>query len=175
MDPSRFDFLTRALSATPSRRGIARALAGLTLVGALAPLLGLSDSEAKNKKKKKKTCRNCGPCQTCSKGTCKAKTDGTACVGGRICLGGTCACGPGREEIADRCAAPCGAACTATCNFCVYTFDTRTAFCGREPDGTGCSSALPCANHSGCSTNELCVATVCDAVNGVTNRCVALC
>jgi hypothetical protein len=50
MDPRRFDTLTRFLAGSASRRGIAHALAGLTLAGALSPLLGPFDADAKKKR-----------------------------------------------------------------------------------------------------------------------------
>lgn len=175
MDADRFDTLARALTMAPSRRGVGRALAGLTLAGALGPLLGLAGAEAK-KNKKKRTCRNCGgSCRTCRKGTCKAKPDGIVCAGGgKVCLGGECACSPSTEDVAGRCAAPCGDACEATCDVCADTFDGVAEFCGRLFVGS-CSDLLPCANHGGCATNELCVMTGCPAVNGVTNKCRVLC
>ncbi len=59
MDSTRFDFLARSLTDPSSRRGIGRALAGLTLGGAIGSLLGLTGAEAKKKgKRKKKRRRN---------------------------------------------------------------------------------------------------------------------
>lgn len=49
MDGQRFDSLTRSLGAATSRRGIAKALAGMAMGGVGAPLgLGVMDASAKN-------------------------------------------------------------------------------------------------------------------------------
>ena len=172
MDALHFDRLTRSLTATWSRRTVGRALAGLTLSGAPAPLLGLGDAGAR-KKKKKTTCRKCGKCQTCRKGKCKPKPDGIGCAFGKTCRGGRCACSPGTTEIAGRCTEACTPTCMATVNCCLRVFDGDQRFCGR--DFRPCADALPCTNHSGCATNELCVNTQCPAVNGITHKCAVLC
>lgn len=62
MDPTRFDTLTRSLTGSSSRRGLARLLGGFTLGGPLA-LLGFAEAEAKrkkhnNKKRKKRKKRD---------------------------------------------------------------------------------------------------------------------
>jgi hypothetical protein len=54
MDADHFDRLARSLTTSPTRRGVTRALAGLTLAGALAPLLSLTDTAAKKRRKKGK-------------------------------------------------------------------------------------------------------------------------
>lgn len=53
MDAARFNTLRHSLTATGTRRGLGRVLAGLALGGALAPLLALDDGEAKKGKGKK--------------------------------------------------------------------------------------------------------------------------
>jgi hypothetical protein len=170
MDDKRFDGLVAAMARGASRRGAARALAGLGLASALAPVLDISDTAARRRKKKR--CR-CSACQTCRKGRCTAIADGTACGLNKTCAGGSCTCDNGRDEIAGRCTLPCTAACSATVNCCNKTFDTGLRFCGF--DYRPCESALPCTSHRGCSTGELCGQTGCDAVNGVTNKCVDIC
>jgi hypothetical protein len=85
MDSTQFTHLMRALTETPTRRDIARALTGLTLSGALGSAWH-DDAEAKKKKRKK-----CGPCQTRKKGKCKgAKPDDTTCNGDGKCFAGAC-------------------------------------------------------------------------------------
>jgi hypothetical protein len=54
MDSAHLADLLRSLARTPSRRGVARALAGFTLAGALTPLLGLPEADAKRRKKNKR-------------------------------------------------------------------------------------------------------------------------
>src|SRR5262245_61002587 len=49
-----YETLCRTVVAQPSRRGVARALAGLAGSGVLAAVLGVTDAEAKKRKKKKK-------------------------------------------------------------------------------------------------------------------------
>lgn len=167
MDDKRFDSLVRTLARGATRRGAARALAGLGLASALAPVLGMGD--AADARRKKKRCR-CSACQTCRKGRCAAIADGTACGLNKTCEAGACTCDNGRGEIAGRCIVPCSDACRATVNCCNTTFDAGIEFSGI--DFRPCETALPCTSHRGCSTGELCGRTGCPAVNGVTNKCV---
>ena len=92
MDAERFDVLTRALDGG-SRRRFLMSLSGAAL-GALTPLLGLADAEAKNKKKKRKFCSNLGD-QPCGgaigvKGCCQTITkDHGPCCNNTLCCYGT--------------------------------------------------------------------------------------
>jgi hypothetical protein len=54
MDANRFEDLLRSLSKAPSRRGVARALAGVTVAGTLSPWLGFASADAKRNKKKRR-------------------------------------------------------------------------------------------------------------------------
>jgi hypothetical protein len=122
MDAIRFDALLSSLSTSPTRRGIARVLAGLTVTGALVPWFGVAGTDAKKKKRKKKkkkkavtpppcipncagkacgdngcggSCGDCGTCRQCDNGTCKVALDGEPCSSGS-CVSGVCeACGRG--------------------------------------------------------------------------------
>ncbi len=113
MEADRFDDITRALSEPPSRRGIARALAGLSLVGGVSALLGPADAWARKKgkgKKKKKKCKSgtkkCG--KTCISATsCCSAAD---CSSGGACAGGTCVCAIGFRS--------CQVGCIPTSNCC---------------------------------------------------------
>ncbi len=79
MDPNRFDRLTQALTATLSRRGVGRALAGLPFGGPLA-LRGLAGAERVDAKKK--TAKKCRGCCLANGNPCKKK--------GRTCKTGNC-------------------------------------------------------------------------------------
>lgn len=81
MDIERF---TRAFSATPSRRDIARGLSGLAIAGAVG-VAAHGVSEAHKKKKK------CKPCQLRQHGKCRGiKENGTTCKKTGQCDEGTC-------------------------------------------------------------------------------------
>jgi hypothetical protein len=147
MNADRFDALLRSLTATPSRRGVAHALAGIIVAGTLDPLFGLTDAAAKKKKKKRKkkppvsltppiTCTpNCFD-RTCGNDGC----DGSCgeCGAGFLCQGGNCACPPGTKT--------CGASCVPT-----------TACCPPCTGGQSClsngSCATPCVD-GGCSGGD---------------------
>jgi hypothetical protein len=82
MDGSRFDALTRVLTAA-SRRSLLGAV-GTTALSALLGLGPIHEAHAKCKKK-------CGPCRRCKKGKCKKKKpDGTPCGPCSRCEGGRC-------------------------------------------------------------------------------------
>jgi hypothetical protein len=99
MDGSRFDALSRALTATGSRR-----LTLVALLGGIAGFQGLSDARARGKsgtcKPRCNECERCdkGPCRRrngkkhCHKGKCKPKPAGTLCAAfpGGVCQNGTC-------------------------------------------------------------------------------------
>jgi len=94
MEIDRFDRLTMTLSTIGTRRGL---LQLLPLTGGLGAF-GLITAAAKTGKPKKKCKTPCGSCQTCKKGKCKPKADGTICGPDQICSGGGCilpACGAG--------------------------------------------------------------------------------
>lgn len=82
MDSERFDCLTRSMGQETSRRGIAKALAGVALAGALAPLapLGVNADAIDPSKKcggKGDKCKNNGDCckglKCKNNGKCKYK------------------------------------------------------------------------------------------------------
>jgi hypothetical protein len=104
MDASRFDDLLRSLSAMPSRRGIARAIAASALATPFVSLLALSDAAAKKKKRKKKnkkkrkaTCsdgrKNGSESDVDCGGSCPPCANGKSCTGRDDCEGGFCANG----------------------------------------------------------------------------------
>jgi hypothetical protein len=156
MDDVRFDGFARALGSRATRRSAL----GLAVATNLVAALGAGGAAAG----KRKRCKpRCNECEMCKKGRCKQSPDGTGC-------------GAFAEEfcVAGRCIFPCTGGCGGICNECAQTYDTRQGYCGGDGDKT-CDNVLPCANHAGCSTGELCAAMNCPAVNGITNRCQRLC
>jgi hypothetical protein len=116
MEANRFEDLLRALSADPSRRGVARTLLGLTLAGPLASLLGWPETEAKKKKRKKKRTKKCrGGTRKCGK-TCIPSSNcctSDDCDAGETCQNGSCtsSCTPncsGKECGDNGCGGSCG-------------------------------------------------------------------
>lgn len=84
MNANRFDLLARSLTSRSSRRGMTRALAGLTLGGMLAPLFGMSSGEARKKRKKNKPKKKRGSQEGCL-------PDGSRCSStGRKCTADNC-------------------------------------------------------------------------------------
>jgi len=162
MDSSRFDALTKGLSAAGSRR---RVLGGL-LAGALGTVLsGASAVEAAKKKKP------CPPCKKRKNGKCRGTLpDGTACSGG-TCQGGRCIAAPpplpvpfcaGKNTCAQdetrECQQP---GSSATC-FCFIRADTAGPVCA-APITTAvnceaCPDGLVCVVAGGrCGGNFICV------------------
>ena len=88
MDAKHFDFLARSLTASPSRRGMARVLAGLTLGGLLLPRLVQADMAARKKKGKR------------GNGKGKKGKKGKKCPGGKVSCSGKCfaECCPGKSR-----------------------------------------------------------------------------
>jgi len=163
MDANRFDDLARTLTATPTRRGVSRALAGLTLSGMLLPLIGLADTEARKKKKnrkgKKKKGRN--PSSTCTDGTKNGSETGVDCGGncprcangqgclsrddcaGALCIDGTCqVCTP----IPDNCGGDDGGVC-----FCSQPESSEVRYCVQgDPTGDAVTSCTSCPPGTHC-------------------------
>lgn len=80
MDPNQFDRFTRSILGTWSRRGVGRALAGLTLSAAAPPLLSIANAGAKKKKRSKPSKGN-----LCSSNGSHCKKKGKTCNAGN-CL-----------------------------------------------------------------------------------------
>jgi hypothetical protein len=167
MDPSRFDHFTRTLTATPSRRGVTRALAGLTLSGMLMPLLGFTDTESRRRRKKKgKGKKNKGGHRspTCTDGKKNGSETGVDC-GGPNCP--RCATGQGCVDRAD-CAsaicsigtcqacpsigAPCGDDANGDC-YCEELVDGPNV-CTSEED-TSVYSCFECPANTVCTTGSI--------------------
>jgi hypothetical protein len=136
MDTTQFNHLMRALTLTPTRRDVARALTGLTLSGAIASVWG-NDAEAKKKKRKK-----CGPCQTKKKGKCKgAKPDDTTCNGDGKCFAGACIPRPTCLASASACTQPAaGACCSGICSaahgdLCLFSDPGQPCYTGSDCNG----------------------------------------
>jgi hypothetical protein len=113
MDAGRFDDLLRSLFESPTRRGIGRTLAGLTLGGTLGRS-ALVEVEARKKKRKKK-CK--GGKKKCGKKCFDLQTDPLQCGSCEIrcdddmvCRDGECVCPEGETECGDTCC-PSGQIC----------------------------------------------------------------
>jgi hypothetical protein len=165
MDATRIDRLVRALTAALTRRGIARGLAGIALAGPIASLLGLAGAEAKKKrKKKKKKCKNCGPCQSCKKGKCKPKADGTACGVCDECQSGACVsrCATGESCLANGgCCVPdcagkeCGSdGCGESCGTCTGGQTCQSGTCVNPPPF--CAGKNSCLDNANCGDGTPC-------------------
>ena len=124
MDETRFDAITRALTAVRSRRGAAHVASAIVLGGAPG-LLSRTYSEATEAggrcKPKCSECNRCkqGPCRNmkhgkvCKKGKCTAKDSGLACSTG-TCQAGVCTAPPvsvNRTILPVRATAGAGQAC----------------------------------------------------------------
>jgi hypothetical protein len=79
MDDSRFDSVLRALTASPSRRAVLRALGALALGGGI--VTSFEEAQA----------RKCGECKKKKDGRCRKVKDGTYCSVG-TCTNGRCGC-----------------------------------------------------------------------------------
>jgi hypothetical protein len=120
MGAYRFDALLRGLAASPTRRGVGRTLAGLTLGGMLGQS-GLNEVEARKRKRKKKKCR--GGTKKCGKKCFDLQTDplhcgscGNRCDDGKECRDGNCSC-PQDETACD--SACCGSGLSCVDDLCV--------------------------------------------------------
>ena len=115
MDGSRFDTLTRALSAVPTRRGILQAVVTALTADALGlvrgqaagcPGLGVSN-----------TCFTDGDCAACDNavcqsGSCRRPTDGK-CKKGRHCASGSCNRKNRKCRSCEEDTIPCGGRCVS--------------------------------------------------------------
>ena len=140
MDASRFDSLTRALTARRSRRGVTFLLGGCT-VGSLFGTVGPGGAEAKKHKKHKTHHRPSPPPPT----ECQALFEGALC-GGRgckVCRGGECVVDASRER------AICGNDACLVCQSGVCTAaPTNDDACG--VDGTGRCYLGECVSRPTC-------------------------
>ena len=172
MEAGRFDTLTRLLTATPSRRGISRTLAGLALSGMLGFVRGDESAAKKGKKgrscppcRKKKAgkCKKkrpdgteCGPCQTCLAGLCiVTKQDDSPCNGSGKCLAGVCNPLPDCKSPGSDCTeATEGQCCSETCT------NLGTLQCYWSTPSTGvCKTSADCFQDIG--FNHECVGYRC--------------
>jgi hypothetical protein len=180
VDADRFDDLLRSLTETSSRRGVARALTGLMLVGPLSLLPGCGDMLAKKKHKKKK-CKSCSACQTCKKGKCKPKPEGADCGGNKVCQSGQCVCptaccsnddcGTGGACVNDACQClngfqECRGACIPAANCCTDEDCSNPRVC----DGGECVCPTGQKDCSGtCIPQDACCDADCESTGG---RCL---
>jgi hypothetical protein len=136
MDDRRFDALTKTLGTACSRRGLARLLGGLSLVGALTGL-GVDEAAAGR------------------------RIGGAACTRDRQCKTGNClrndTCSCSRKH--PTCKPPTNPCKTVTCNF-----STKRCVSRNKTDGTGCADGTcvsgvctDCGQiNLACCTNGIC-------------------
>jgi hypothetical protein len=108
MDRERFDRIARVLAASPTRRAVSHAIAGLALGGAA---LTAQNELTKGKKKP------CKPCRKRVNGRCTGKKpDGRACEGTGKCFDGKCIPTPDCQATGTDCTQgnP-GVCCSQTC------------------------------------------------------------
>ncbi len=143
MDTDRFDKLARALTATPSRRGVGRAFVGFTLAAVLARSTYGAGAGAKKKK--------CGPCQTRKKGKCTGhKPDDARCRGDGKCLAGTCNPRPTCPSFGAPCtgAAQATDCCSSLCR--LFFLGSETGTCTFGEQGAACVSTTDCHPRFSC-------------------------
>jgi len=132
LDATHLAYFLRALATTPSRRAMARALAGCGLAGALHSLFGLTEVDAKRRKHRRKRRR-------------KKHKDTTVCAGKNYCTDTSLCSASG---VSPRC-------------FCMVTVETGQPFCSLEPRLAACAectaeetcvdgSGFFCGNTIGC-------------------------
>jgi len=144
MDADRFDTLARALFTTRSRRGVARLLGGMSLVGALAQL-GTPDAAAV-----------CGKVRTTKRRADTCKTSADCCAHARCTSTGRCKCKAAWADCNDdgRCETALGT--EANCHECRDTCEEfeecRPEFGGKQccrPLGEICTSIDQCCFQGG--------------------------
>lgn len=133
MDAARFGHRLRVLPPIPTRRDVARALAGLALGATLAPTWNDGAVAKKNKE-------TCGPCERRKNGKCRGtKPDDAPCNGDGKCFAGTCVRRPTCLGFGQECDGPgngpcCSGICIANLICLASNFDQ------------------PCHAHTDCST-----------------------
>jgi hypothetical protein len=202
LKPNSWDDLLQALAATPSRREIARVLAGFSLTGPLGWLSIQGGFGADNKRKRRKRKRrrkqrlSCAP--NCSGKTCGDDGCGGscgACAANQTCEGGTCACAAGSKPCADACVPSnvccpaCGAgrlclsngSCGVTCAsvecpsgcLCSVPNTEGDRFCVPSPFPECDVAPQTCTSTPECPPGHHCLLVLCDA--GAERRCWPLC
>jgi hypothetical protein len=187
-----FDTLTRYTAAAASRRGYARALAGLALGGLWSPLLRLDDVEAKKgRRRKKKRNKNrrrnkTTPTLTCTS-SCAGKVCGDdgcggscgACGNGEFCAQGQCVIGQGTcetgQDICDSADHLCNIGDDCVC----WTSTSNQTRCGQTfPifDAVGiCASDADCALRFPDTPGVFCVIPTGELCTGTGGTCHAPC
>jgi hypothetical protein len=140
MEGGAFDRMARLLVATPTRRIVFRALAGLALGGITASLR--DDTAAKHRKSHKK----CKPCQRKKHGKCKGNMPtGTRCNGDGQCFQGTCVPRPD--------CAPAGSICdpgVLSCCSHLCLVLKGSGICGSGGAGLDCLTSDDCTAPLSC-------------------------
>jgi hypothetical protein len=159
MDATRFDRLSRAISAGQTRRRFfARLGSGLLL---LAPWAADNDAAAKKKRRKKdkrKKKHHCSP----------------GCTGAKTCKQGVCVCPSGTEECGGECRNACGASRARnphTCECCKKHGVMGCSFSGADCCSDNCTpfAAGQChgfaAGHA-CTFDAQCISGNCNGFCG---------
>jgi hypothetical protein len=157
MDESRFDALARFLGGPSPRRNALRIVGGGAL-GAMAGLIGFSETDAggKNKKKKKKKKR-------CPKGRVK-------CGGGKCAKPGECC--PGEKQ--------CGGGCIAGSSCCPY-FERACPNKRCVPLKDGCCDDAECGGCGTCINGQcfelpgICDSEQCEQCDFASGSCKSKC
>jgi hypothetical protein len=172
MEADRFDDIVRTLSATPSRRAIARAMSGFALAGGMGTLLGLADAESRKRKRKHKKKKRCTPRCTgrvCGKDGCGG-TCGVACTNGRVCQNGTCRCpteccvdpdcAAGQLCAQGQCVTGQGACALGTdaCLTPLPTCGAPSCYCSTRNGTTRCGNHVPISACDSCTSDADCAA-----------------
>ena len=147
MDGSSFDALLQTLTRSPSRRGIARALAGLALAGPAGAWRDVVETAAKKKRKKKKHKK---------RHVCAPNCAGKAC--GSDGCGGTCGeCGENRLCQSGQCVCPNACCSNADCGF---QGACESGVCDCKSGARFCAGAcIPeedCCTSAECQANQTC-------------------
>jgi hypothetical protein len=149
MDSDTFDRMARLLAATPTRRVVSRALAGLALGGAVvSAVVSMEDAEARRKHKHHK--KRCDPCQRKKKGKCRGKhPDGTTCQGDGQCFNGKCVPRPDCTGAGNVCSAllPDLPGC---CSRLCLTVIGPAGFCDSSSAGGDCLTSDDCTAPLAC-------------------------
>jgi hypothetical protein len=139
MDGTRFDSLTRSITALGNRRDLSRTIGGLVIGGVL---ISTAPTRARAKSKK------CGPCKTRVRGKCKVRKwlNNTVCNGDGLCVFGTCNPPPTclRSGMSCSTLGPNTACCSGVCG----PSSDPTFRCTQGTAGDPCGATWQCSSHS---------------------------
>ena len=175
MDATRFDRLTRSLTAAHSRRH-----AVVSLLGGTFGLLSLSDVDARKRKKKGKNGNGkrknkedtCPAERVCADSCCEAgetcQNGTTCCPPERVCAEGCCAAGQVCQNGTTCCTEDVAAFCQSQGASCGTRFGPcgRNVDCGTCPSGSICQSIACCRDLGSSCGNSAGGAACCSGICG---------